>query len=397
MTKNKHGLSRDIPKPMMREVRKRCGFGCVICGGAIIRYDHFAPEFAHAREHDPSGITLLCSDHHTQKDHGLLTNEQIARFNSDPFALRRGFSSESFTLDLAPEIVMGRISFAGSTSVIRMDGVVILGFKPPEDEHAPPRLSLRFSDRNGDEFFAVVDNEIVCENQAYDIESSGRTWTVRSGRGSIDLKLTFDLPTRITVEKLNFRRPHWGLIVDGPNLELTFDGKRHSSVLAPAKIVGPWLFDLNEDSPDVALLNLKIARGSPPFPLGSVPKVDGFTFKVTWPVCFLFDHECGTPVTYQFEGVKAVGLFLRRNDADKAANESSTAQKLTIEQTHMLLEFAAEKLDVEGVLYNPDVEPMPIFHELKDICAEFGFSGTAKRNGKCFCGSNKRYKKCHGI
>lgn len=29
---NKYGLTRDIPEDVKRKVRKRCGFGCVICG-----------------------------------------------------------------------------------------------------------------------------------------------------------------------------------------------------------------------------------------------------------------------------------------------------------------------------------------------------------------------------
>lgn len=33
---NKQGISRDIPDPIKRDVRQRCGFGCVICGKCCI-------------------------------------------------------------------------------------------------------------------------------------------------------------------------------------------------------------------------------------------------------------------------------------------------------------------------------------------------------------------------
>ena len=36
MSTNKHGLSRDIPRAVKTVVRRRCGFGCVICGNAIV-------------------------------------------------------------------------------------------------------------------------------------------------------------------------------------------------------------------------------------------------------------------------------------------------------------------------------------------------------------------------
>ena len=42
---NRFGLTRDIPEPVRRAVRQGTGFGCVICGAAIITYHHFDPPF----------------------------------------------------------------------------------------------------------------------------------------------------------------------------------------------------------------------------------------------------------------------------------------------------------------------------------------------------------------
>ena len=56
---NDHGLSRTIPEGVKREVRQRCGFGCVICGLGFYDYEHFAPDFVDATEHNPAGMTLL--------------------------------------------------------------------------------------------------------------------------------------------------------------------------------------------------------------------------------------------------------------------------------------------------------------------------------------------------
>lgn len=69
MTTNIHGLARDIPENVRRQVRQECGFGCVICGLAIIQYHHIDPEFVDAEIHDPKKIVLLCgSCHQRAKD-----------------------------------------------------------------------------------------------------------------------------------------------------------------------------------------------------------------------------------------------------------------------------------------------------------------------------------------
>ncbi len=59
MSKNKHGLGRDIPRAVKTEIRERCGFGCVMCGQIPYDYDHLATPFIEATEHDPDDIVLL--------------------------------------------------------------------------------------------------------------------------------------------------------------------------------------------------------------------------------------------------------------------------------------------------------------------------------------------------
>ena len=44
--KNKYGLGRYIESDTRRLIRKRCGFGCVICGIGFFDYEHFDPDFA---------------------------------------------------------------------------------------------------------------------------------------------------------------------------------------------------------------------------------------------------------------------------------------------------------------------------------------------------------------
>ena len=68
--------SRNIPLPVQREVRRRCGFGCVICGLPLYEYDHLLC-WAVVQRHVAEEITLLCDQHHREKTSGLLPNDAV--------------------------------------------------------------------------------------------------------------------------------------------------------------------------------------------------------------------------------------------------------------------------------------------------------------------------------
>src|SRR5262249_55477219 len=81
--------SREIPKPIKREVRQRCGFGCVICGLPLYEYEHMEG-WANVHRHAASEITLLCDRHHRQKTAGLLPVEQVRLADKNPVNKREG-------------------------------------------------------------------------------------------------------------------------------------------------------------------------------------------------------------------------------------------------------------------------------------------------------------------
>ena len=57
--------SRNIPLPIQREVRQRCGFGCVVCGMPLYEYEHLLG-WAQVERHVATEITLLCDQHHRE-------------------------------------------------------------------------------------------------------------------------------------------------------------------------------------------------------------------------------------------------------------------------------------------------------------------------------------------
>ena len=114
-----------IKSDLMREVRRRCGFGCVMCGRPIYEYEHIKG-WANVRRHRAEEITLLCDDHHREKTVGFLPNERVIEANENPFNVQHGvtaphtlhYSGTDFSLKV------GGIVFGGTVSceAIRMDG-----------------------------------------------------------------------------------------------------------------------------------------------------------------------------------------------------------------------------------------------------------------------------------
>lgn len=96
--KNKYGLSRDIPADVKRAVRQACGYGCIICGAAIVEYEHVDPPFPEAREHDPRAIALLCPQCHAKVTRGFLAKQTVKEALLDPVCKKKGYASEFFDI-----------------------------------------------------------------------------------------------------------------------------------------------------------------------------------------------------------------------------------------------------------------------------------------------------------
>lgn len=85
-------LRPEIPDPMKRAVRQRCGFGCVICGTPLYAYDHII-DYREVKEHKAENLTLLCDSHHREKTNGLLPLAQVQKRNASPYNIQHGVSS----------------------------------------------------------------------------------------------------------------------------------------------------------------------------------------------------------------------------------------------------------------------------------------------------------------
>jgi SEC-C motif len=203
MAMNRHGLSRSIPEETKRLVRRRCGFGCVICGNAITEYDHFDPAWADATEHRQEGIVLLCPTHHTEKSRGRLSSSAVKSANDNPFCVSAGSARHDFSL------------YNGELRGIRV-GTSMFKFKSPETtiltlgEH----LVFGFSVQDGHVMFSLdlgvnskIENNVwISDSDGWDTTLVGRTVICRSERRRVEL--AFNLPTDddpvIQVNQLEF-------------------------------------------------------------------------------------------------------------------------------------------------------------------------------------------------
>lgn len=230
---NKHGLGRTVPAAVKREIRSRCGFGCVICGLAYYDYEHFDPDFKDAKTHNARGMTLLCMQCNHKRARGTLSAETVARANLNPICKQKGFASEMF--DFGPEPI--EVKFAGVTFydckvLIQVCGVDLLSLSPPKEDGGPFLLSGFLADSTGATTLKIVDNEWFAGDASWDVEVVGPQITIRRGPGDIALQLKVAPPHAIHIERIDMHVESYFLKGDEDCLRISRDGKSWNTLSA---------------------------------------------------------------------------------------------------------------------------------------------------------------------
>lgn len=224
--RNSHGLGRTIPAAVRREVRQRCGYGCVRCGLALFDYEHFDPDFKDAKSHSPQGITLLCMQCNQKRRRGVLSIETVRAANACPRALQQGFANEFFDFSSSElTVVFAGVTFTDTPTLIAVNDFAILSIAPPESPHHPLRLSGFFADDSGQVTLKIQDNEWSAGADNWDVECVGPRITIRSAPGNLTLVLRLEPPKRLIVERLNMQFEDVYLRGEEGLLETSFDGR----------------------------------------------------------------------------------------------------------------------------------------------------------------------------
>jgi len=228
--RNKRGLFRTIPADVRREVRQRCGFGCVRCGLALYDYEHFEPDFKDATSHRAEGITLLCMQCNQKRRRKVLSVETVRAANSEPLCRQQGFASEWFDFGTESlEVAFAGVTFEDCEHLIEVNGFSLLSIKAPEESGQPFRLSGRFADDTGDITLKIEGNLWSAGADNWDVECVGPRITIRNGPRDISLVLRSEPPRRLVVEQLNMQFEGVRLRGTGDMLETSFDGRNWSS------------------------------------------------------------------------------------------------------------------------------------------------------------------------
>jgi hypothetical protein len=195
----------DLPLPLKREVRQRCGFGCVLCGFPIYEYDHILG-WANVRRHNAAEITLLCKDHHGAKTAGFLPNERVIEANKHPWNLRAGvtkpyelfYSGDEFHIEMGVKVSGTARGPHTAITVIQVDDEPLL-WLVLEDNHY--LLNLKVYDSQRRLALYIADNELVLNTQSWDIEIVGTRLTIREAARDILFDVFFKPPSTVIVKR----------------------------------------------------------------------------------------------------------------------------------------------------------------------------------------------------
>ena len=200
----------EIPNEIKREVRKRCGFGCVICGSPVYEYDHIV-EWSKTRQHKADELTLLCHKHHGEKTKKILPNNKVKASNDHPYNIEKGKSSPQslyydgnhFKLKLGDSISSFSDLKDGQTfSPFLIDGQPVVSFT---NDKGHILLNLELKDDCGEVIIKIKDSELVYSTEFWDVEWVGKVLTIREGFRDILLELEFSPPSMISINRGTLR------------------------------------------------------------------------------------------------------------------------------------------------------------------------------------------------
>lgn len=197
----------EIPESIRREVRQRCGFGCVLCGLPLITYEHMEG-WAKVQRHVASEITLLCDQHQRERTNGLLTVEQVRAADANPINIGRGVSTPyglHFELDAHRTVhaVIGGNRFSTSkqteSALIAVDDTDLVWVAI--DDQGGVYLHMNIFDENNNLALVVVRNEVQYRSSIWDVTFEGTTLTLREAAKALLLEVRFLPPRTISIDR----------------------------------------------------------------------------------------------------------------------------------------------------------------------------------------------------
>jgi len=252
-----------------------------MCGKAFYHYDHFDPEFADATEHNADGITLLCAEHHDEKNRNRSTIEMVQDANANPKAITLGQAAGSMNFPSAETMVqIAGAEFRAPESLLSIDGVSVLSVKPAVGTSGI-LLTLR-SDAQG--LCEIVDNEWIGRPAATDITTESNRIVVRH-QDRVALQMRNVVGDRLVIEHIDLTyqsiRVLAGPLRPGQDPVLRILNRhgleicrvRSSKGHQPIKLTWPDALRITGDLMDDCLIGLTASDGDFVYQTASKPQV----------------------------------------------------------------------------------------------------------------------------
>jgi trigger factor len=244
----------DIPSPMKREIRQRCGFGCVICGKLLFTYEHLEG-WANVERHVASEITLLCDHHQRERTNGLLPLQDVREADKNPYNKRTSVSP-AYQLHYSGAtcaIVIGgnvckrdRLRDGDRLIAIMVDRQPILGFTFDQGRLL---LMLELFNDQGERTLWIEENELRLCPSPWDVEFEGRRFTVREGRAEFHLDIEFAPPDKIEIQRGRLSMNGFEVIIRPDRICFANDMVIHQRCEAYGSDVAMWVSD--QDDPTI--------------------------------------------------------------------------------------------------------------------------------------------------
>lgn len=195
-----------IPREIKFKVRRKCGFGCVVCGYPLFEYHHWPP-YAETKGHNEDDLILLCRNHHGEAGSDLLPPSAVLAAKAAPCALREGVTRPYHPRYTGSQCLVelgggnrfhGTLAEGEAISVVEMFGEVLLQFQV-EDGHL--LLTLRVYDKDDVLRLWIEENELAFRTDNYDVEWVKNRIVVRTGPRRIAIEVVLSPPNVLALPR----------------------------------------------------------------------------------------------------------------------------------------------------------------------------------------------------
>ena len=185
----------------------------MICGNAIITYEHIDPTFENSQNHNASRMTLLCGGHQLESSKDLLSKLSIKNADRFPYCKKSGHAKHLFDLGgQRPTILLGDNDFTQCGSRIVINGEVWFAVLPPERKSRIWRLSARFKNHDNKIICEIKENELlICAENSQVTQTANRF--IISDSENVLLEMELQHPSVLVIKRYRFETDSGTIII----------------------------------------------------------------------------------------------------------------------------------------------------------------------------------------